>query len=92
MVMTVSVNAAIDEWSAHPLGKATRVAIGIVGLGSAILLLLIATLVESSAWALVISGVALAALTMRAVERPTLVRLSCLLALVVAAPYLAQIT
>ncbi|MFZ0625095.1 MAG: hypothetical protein WA726_03820 [Acidimicrobiia bacterium] len=89
--MTISVNAVIDEWSAHPLGRVTRIAIGLVGLGSAILLLLIATLVESSTWPLVIAGVGMAGLTVRAVERPTIVRLSTLLVFVLVAPYLTQI-
>jgi hypothetical protein len=86
-----SANATITEWSAHPLGRAARIGIGVVGLGLAMLLLMTATVAPSAGWAFVVTGVLLTAVTVRAAERPTLIRLASLLALVVVAPYLTQL-
>ena len=89
--MTVSTITTIDEWAAHPIGKAARVAMAILGLASAVLVLLVATMNSQAAWTLVLLGVALAATSIRAAQRPTLIRLTSLLAVMIAIPYVGQI-
>jgi len=88
--MTVSTITTLDEWAAHPIGKAARVAIAVLGQASAILVLMVATMNSHAAWILVLLGVALAATSIRAAQRPTLIRLTSLLAVMIAIPYVGQ--
>ena len=88
--MTVSTITTLDEWAAHPIGKAARLAIAVLGLASAILVLMVATMNTHAAWLLVLLGVTLAATSIRAAQRPTLIRLTSLLAVMIAIPYLGQ--
>ena len=88
--MTVSTINTIDEWAVHPLGKVERVAIAALGLMSATLVLLVATMNSQSAWTLVLLGVALAATSVRAAASPSLIRLTTLAAVMVAVPYVGQ--
>jgi hypothetical protein len=88
--MTVSTITTIDEWAAHPVGKVARVAIAALGLMSATLVLLVATMNSHAAWTLVLLGVALAAASVRAAVSPSLIRLSTLAAVMIAVPYVGQ--
>jgi Mg/Co/Ni transporter MgtE len=88
--MTVSTITTIDEWAAHPVGKVARVAIAALGLMSATLVLLVATMNSHAAWTLVLLGVALAAASVRAAFSPSLIRLSTLAAVMIAVPYVGQ--
>jgi hypothetical protein len=88
--MTVSTITTLDEWAAHPLGKATRVAIAALGLMSATLVFLLATMNSHAAWTLVLLGVALAATAVRAAANPTVIRLTTLAAVMIAIPYVGQ--
>ncbi len=88
--MTVSTITSLDEWAAHPLGKAARIAVAVLGLASAILVLLVATMNSQAAWLLVLLGVALAATSVRAASNPTVIRLTTLAAVMIAIPYVAQ--
>jgi uncharacterized membrane protein len=88
--MTVSTITSIDEWAAHPIGKAARVAVAILGLLSAVLVLLVATMNSQAAWTLVLLGVALAATSIRAATKPGVIRLTSLAAVMIAIPYVGQ--
>ena len=88
--MTVSTITTLDEWAAHPIGKAARIAIALLGQASAILVLMVATMNSHAAWILVLLGAALAATSIRAAQRPTLIRLTSLLAVMIAIPYVGQ--
>jgi hypothetical protein len=88
--MTVSTISSLDEWAAHPIGKVARVAIAALGLMSATLVLLVATMNSQAAWVLVLLGVALAAASVRAATTPTLIRLTTLAAVMIAVPYVGQ--
>jgi hypothetical protein len=88
--MTVSTITSIDEWAAHPIGKAARVAVAILGLASAVLVLLVATMNSQAAWTLVLLGVALAATSIRAATKPSVIRLTSLAAVMIAIPYVGQ--
>lgn len=88
--MTVSTITTIDEWAAHPVGKVARVAIAALGLMSATLVLLVATMNSQAAWTLVLLGVALAATSVRAAASPSLIRLTTLAAVMIAVPYVGQ--
>jgi hypothetical protein len=90
--MTVSNITTFDEWAAHPLGKAARVAIAALGLMSAVLVLLVATMNSQAAWILVLLGVALAAVSVRSAMHPSLIRLTTLAAIMIAVPYVGQMT
>jgi len=88
--MTVSTITSLDEWAAHPLGKVARIAIAALGLMSAALVLLVATMNNNSAWTFVLLGVALAAVSIRAATKPSLIRLTTLAAVMIAVPYVGQ--
>jgi uncharacterized membrane protein YpjA len=88
--MTASTISSLDEWAAHPLGKTARVAIATLGLMSAVLVLLVATMNDQLAWSLVLLGVALAAVSVRAAINPSLIRLTTLAAVMIAVPYVGQ--
>ena len=73
------------------MGKAARIAIAVTGLATSTLVLLLATLGTSAVWFMVLLGVALAATSVRAVIYPSLVRLTTLMAVMVAVPIVGQI-
>ncbi|MET0697354.1 MAG: hypothetical protein ABWZ58_07985 [Acidimicrobiia bacterium] len=52
--MTVSTITTLDEWAAHPYGKAARIALVVLGLASAMLVLMMATMNTQAAWLLVL--------------------------------------
>jgi len=88
--MTASTISSLDEWAVHPIGKVARVAIAALGLMSAILVLLVATMNPDAAWLMVLLGVSLAAVSVRAALSPTLIRLTTLAAVMIAIPYVGQ--
>jgi hypothetical protein len=88
--MTASTITTIDQWAAHPFGKAARITMAALGLMSAVLLLLVATIYTEAAWVLVLLGATLAATSVRAASKPSLVRLISLGAVMVAILYLGQ--
>lgn len=88
--MTVSTITNLEEWAAHPIGKAARVSIAVLGLASAVLLLMVATMYRHAAWILVLLGVALAATSIRAARKPSALRLTTLAAVMIAIPYVGQ--
>ncbi|MGH3667253.1 MAG: hypothetical protein ACRDU7_03135 [Acidimicrobiia bacterium] len=47
--MTVSTITSLDEWAAHPYGKAARIALVVLGLASAVRVLMVAT-INSALW------------------------------------------
>ena len=88
--MTVSTITSFDASAAHPHGQAARIALAVLGLASAVLVLLVATLQSQAAWLLVLLGVALAATTVRAASKPSVIWLTCLGAVMVSVLYGAQ--
>ncbi len=65
----------VAAWAHHPLGKIARLAIAFGGLATASLVLMTAAVVANGSWLLVLLGVGLAALTIRAATLPTTSRL-----------------
>ena len=88
--MTVSTITTLDEWAAHPYGKAARIALVVLGLASAVLVLMVATINTQAAWLLVLLGVALAATTVRVASKPTVIRLITLAVVMVSVLYVGQ--
>ena len=88
--MTVSTITSLDEWAAHPFGKAARIGLAVLGLASSVLVLMVATMNTQAAWLLVLLGVALAATTVRAASKPTVIRLTTLAAVMVSVLYVGQ--
>ena len=88
--MTVSTITPLDEWAAHPYGKAARIGLAVLGLASAMLVLMVATMQTQAAWLLVLLGVALAATAVRAASKPSLIRLTTLAAVMVSVLYVGQ--
>lgn len=86
--MTVSTITTLDEWAAHPYGKAARTALVVLGLASAVLVLMMATMNTQAAWLLVLLGVA--ATTVRAASKPTVIRLITLAAVMVSVLYVGH--
>ncbi len=87
---TITSTRTINHWASHPLGKATRVAMAVLGLGSGVLLLMAATIYTERSWPLVLLGAILAATAVRAASRPSLIRLLSLGSVMVAVLYLGQ--
>jgi hypothetical protein len=70
-----TANPALVAWAEHPAGKVARIGIALGGLIAATLVLMTASVVATGSWALVVLGVSLAALAVRAARVPTTVRL-----------------
>jgi len=70
-----TANPAIVAWAEHPVGRIARIAIAVGGLVTSTLVLMTASVVASGSWALVVLGVGLAALAVRAARVPTTARL-----------------
>jgi hypothetical protein len=66
----------VAAWADHPVGKVARVGIAISGLTTATLVLMSASMVTQASWALVLLGVTLAAVAVRAARLPTTLRLA----------------
>ncbi len=88
--MTTATITSIDQWASHPMGKAARVAIAVLGLMSSILVLLVATMSGQASWTLILLGITLCGVSIRAALRPSLIRLTMLAAVMVAIPYVGQ--
>ena len=88
--MTTS-ELVLDPWATRPIGKVARVAIGVGGMITATLVLLMATMLTQGSWMFVLTGVALVATSVRAARYPTLVRLGVVAANLMAIPLIAQI-
>ena len=84
--MTTSEATFLDEWTTHPLGKTVRVAIAVVGLATATVVLLRATLTTDAVGFMVVLGASLAAASIRAALRPSMARLAILTAVLVVIP------
>lgn len=89
-VMTTT-STALKDWDTKPLGKVARFALGISGTTMAALVLLMAVVVDTSSWILVLLGVTLATSSVRAARIPSLSRLGILTATVIAIPLSIQI-
>jgi hypothetical protein len=88
--MTASTVTTIDQWATQPFGKAARIALAVLGLFSATVVLLVATIYTEAAWILVLLGATLAATSIRAASKPSLMRLLSLGAVMVSILYLGQ--
>ena len=86
-----SLSPAFAAWASHPAGKATRIAIAVLGMATATLVLMTAALVTTGSWALVLLGVALAAASVRAAVAPSTTRFVTLAVIVLAIPLTIQI-
>ena len=86
-----TANPAISAWASHPLGKAARAAIAVGGLLTATLVLMTASVVASGSWALVILGVGIAALSVRAARLPSPLRLTLVTLALLAIPFTFQV-
>lgn len=86
-----TANAFVEDWASHPVGKVTRAMVAIIGLALATLVLLLASLGTDSLLVYMLLGVALAATSVRAAIKPTVIRLSTLGAVMIAVPIVGQI-
>ncbi len=78
-------------WASHGMGRVLRVLIGIGGMAAGTLMLLQATLMPQSSWALILLGVGLAATAVRAALDPTRMRLAIALSAIIAVPVIGLI-
>lgn len=88
--MTTS-DLILEDWATKPLGKAARISIAAGGVITATLVLLLASMVREGSWLFVLAGVALAATSVRAARFPTVIRLSSVMANLIAIPLIAQV-
>ncbi len=86
-----TANAFVNDWASHPIGKVTRALVAIIGLMLATLVLLLASMGTEGLWIFVLLGVAMAATSIRAAMRPSVIRLATLGAVMVAIPVIGQI-
>lgn len=80
-----------EDWAAHPVGKATRALVAIVGIVLSTLVLLLATMSSGGAWMFALLGVVLAATSIRAAMQPSVLRLGTLAIVMIAIPVLGQV-
>jgi hypothetical protein len=85
-----STSPQIATWAAHPMGKAARIAIAVGGSATAMLVLMVASVVQTGSWALVLLGVGLAALSVRAARNPSVASLTLVAAAMLAIPFTLQ--
>jgi hypothetical protein len=85
-----TASSAINAWASHPLGKAARAAIAVGGLLTATLVLMTASMVATGSWAMILLGVGLAALSVRAARLPTPLRLTLVTLALIAIPLFLQ--
>lgn len=86
-----AVNPAIRAWASRPAGRAARIAIAVLGMATATLVLMTATMVSSGSWALVLLGVGLAAASVRAALVPSTARLVVASLVLLAIPITIQV-
>ncbi len=86
-----TANAFVEDWASHPIGKVTRALVAMIGLMLATLVLLLASMGTDGLWVFILLGVALAATSIRAALKPTVIRLTTLGAVMVAIPVIGQI-
>ena len=79
------------NWEVTPLGKVARAAIGVLGVITAALTLMLATAMDTGAWMTLLAGVALAATSARAAREPSLVRLTAVTANLILIPLLMRL-
>ncbi len=82
-----TANSAISPWASHPLGRVARGAIAVGGLMIAALVLMTASVVVSGSWALVVLGLGVAALSVRAARVPTPLRLALVALVLIVIPF-----
>jgi len=89
--MTSTEATFLAEWTTHPLGTTVRIAIAVVGLATATVVLLLATLTSDAVWFMVVLGVSLAAASIRAALSPSITRLAILTAVLVVIPFAGRL-
>lgn len=85
-----TASPTVNAWASHPLGKVARGAIAVGGLMTATLVLMTASVVGNGSWAMVLIGVGLAALSVRAARVPSPLRLSLVALTLIAIPLIFQ--
>ena len=88
MTTTTTTN---QGWASRGMGRVLRMLIGIGGMAAGTLMLLQATLMPQSSWALILLGVGLAATAVRAALDPTRMRLAIALSAIIAVPLVGLI-
>lgn len=86
-----TVGFALENWPATTFGKVARWALAVLGVITATLTLLLAPMIGTGSWLMVLAGVALAANSVRAAHEPTVVRLTAVAANLVVIPLLARL-
>ncbi len=89
--MTTADLAFLDDWASTTFGKTARAAIAVLGVITATLTLLLASMVSDGSWVLTLAGVALAATSVRAAILPNITRLAVVAANLLLIPLLASI-
>lgn len=87
-----AITSALDNWHVTRFGKVARATIAVLGVITAALTLMLASMMTGGAsWVLVLAGVALAATSTRAARDPSLARLSTVAANLIVIPLLMRL-
>ncbi len=86
-----TLDFTLTNWEVTPLGKAARVALGVLGVITATLTLMLAAAMDTGTWMVVLAGVALAATSARAAREPSLARLTAVTANLIVIPLLMRL-
>lgn len=81
----------LENWQSTTFGKAARISIAVLGVITATLTLTLASMIGNGSWVMVLGGVALAATSIRAAQRPDVLRLTVVAANLMVIPLLAQL-
>lgn len=81
----------LDNWETTSLGKIARISIGVLGVVTATLTLMLAAVIDGGSWVLVLAGLALAATSTRAARNPNVTRLLTVTANLIVIPLLMRL-
>lgn len=87
-----AIGSTLDNWHVTTFGKVARTTIAVLGVITATLTLMLASMMPGgSSWVLVLAGVALAATATRAARDPSLARLTTVAANLIVIPLLMRL-
>lgn len=86
-----AIESRLEPWTLTSLGKMTRFTIGLLGVITATLVLMIAAVIDGGSWLLILAGVALAANSARAAKYPSVTRLTTVAANLIVIPLLMRL-
>lgn len=81
-----AITSALRSWTTLPMGRAVRIALALTGMVTSTLILMLAAVIETGSWMIVILGISLAVASVSAARVPSATRLVATAAVLLAVP------